>query len=157
MRNEKSFTPKSAPLKKERTLSERNLGFFQKAGEKITTIYIGNLSYQKNEKDIKSLFKTYGKVSYVRLMLDPKTMKSKGFAFVQMTSPTNAAKAIKNLDGSELDGRTLKVSVAKERNQSMTVAKVAKVKPKKEKIAEEKAPRRRRDKGLKLLFNHLNS
>lgn len=157
MRNEKSFTPKSAPLKKERTLSERNLGFFQKAGDKITTIYIGNLSYKKNEKDIKSLFKTFGKVSYVRLMLDPKTMKSKGFAFVQMTSPTNAAKAIKHLDGSQLDGRTLKVSVAKERNQSLPVATVAKAKPKKEKEDEQRNPRRKRDKGLQLLFNHLNS
>lgn len=138
--------------------SERNLGFFQK-NDTVTTIYIGNMSFKKDERDIKELFNKFGKVSYVRLMLDPETNKSRGFAFVQMPSPKNAKLAIGKLNGAKVDGRTLKVSVAKENSKSQS-AVVAR-RPKKETLENEseaapKKTKRKRDKGLKLLFNYLN-
>lgn len=154
----KKVVNKRPKAKTNKKPSERNLGFFQKNNKDIATIYIGNMSYQKKERDIKQLFSKYGEVSYVRLMLDPETSKSRGFAFVQMKDKKLAKLAIEKLNGQQLDGRTLKVSIAKENNSAS--ARVAR-KPKEEAIVSEpEAParpsKRKRDKGLKLLFNHLN-
>ncbi|MCP4915040.1 MAG: hypothetical protein GY909_18120 [Oligoflexia bacterium] len=84
---------------------------------KPVTIYIGNMAYSKDEGKIKRLFNKFGKVLSVKLILDTKTNKSKGIAFVQMTNPVAAEEAIKSLNGKEVDGRTLKVSVALEREE----------------------------------------
>ncbi len=94
-------------------LSARNLGKFQKE-KSIRTIYIGNLSYTKEEFAIKDIFKAYGEVSYVRLIREKETQKSRGIAFVQMPDQEAAQAAIKSLNKTELDGRTLKVSFAQE-------------------------------------------
>lgn len=76
------------------------------------TVYINNLSYRRNEKDIKELFYKFGKVINVKLIVDHVTNKSKGMAFVEMDSEMSAEKAIAGLHGMEIDGRTVKVTHA---------------------------------------------
>lgn len=148
------------------------VGYFQKDGS-ATTIYIGNMIYAKNEKDIQKMFQAFGPVKYAKIVVDNETEMSKGFGFVQMTHKKHADKAIKELNGSDLDGRTLKVSIAVERDSDkknfvQAQAKVARrpkgktdnsttrVKDEEEQLVP--TPRRRRDKGgLKVLFNYLDS
>ncbi len=93
-----------------------SIGYLKKDSD-MTTVYIGNLVYSKNEKSILNLFKSYGYVNFVRINRDKKTKKSKGIAFVQMKNRNEALKAIKALNGKQLDGRTLKVSIALENNK----------------------------------------
>lgn len=79
-------------------------------------IFVGNLSYQAAEYDVRSAFERYGRVSSVRLMTDPATGKSRGFAFVTMPSFEDAEEAIMRLNGSVLHGRTLVVNEARDRD-----------------------------------------
>jgi len=150
--------------KVEKTLSERNLGRFERDPEAVTTIYVGNLTFNKKEMEIKTMFSKFGPVSYVRLVCDKNTKKSKGIAFVQMPNYVDAMKAIKYLNATEVDGRTIKVSVAVESEKAKKSKLKIAARPVKDKIIEEEVEtkkirpsKRKRDKGLKLLFNHLNS
>ncbi|HDL03516.1 MAG: RNA-binding protein [Candidatus Zixiibacteriota bacterium] len=78
-------------------------------------IYIGNMSFDTTEDQIRQMFETYGEVSTVNVIADRNTGQPRGFAFVEMSAKDEAIKAIGNLNGQELDGRTLKVSEAKPR------------------------------------------
>lgn len=78
------------------------------------TIYVGNLPYRANEAVIKELFEKYGQVYSVRLLKDRQTGKRRGFGFVEMEEKAGD-KAIKALNDSEFQQRTLKVREAKER------------------------------------------
>jgi RNA recognition motif-containing protein len=80
-----------------------------------TKLYIGNLSPNTTEVQILDLFKQSGNVVSCQLIMDKITSKSKGFAFVEMGSQAEAAKAIADRNGKELDGRALKVNEAKPR------------------------------------------
>jgi RNA recognition motif-containing protein len=75
-------------------------------------IYVGNLSFQTTEDDLKDLFAQAGPVDSVRIITDRDTGRSKGFAFVEMSDGA-AAKAIAQLNGKELKGRTLTVNEAR--------------------------------------------
>ena len=77
------------------------------------TIYIGNLSYQATEEDLKSVFEDYGKVKRVVLPTDRETGRMRGFAFVEMAEDKAEDSAISNLDGAEWMGRSLKVNKAR--------------------------------------------
>lgn len=79
------------------------------------SIYVGNLSIEINEKDLTDVFAEYGNVKRVHLPLDRETGRRRGFAFVEMDTPTEEDKAIAELDGAEWEGRQLKVNKAKER------------------------------------------
>jgi cold-inducible RNA-binding protein len=79
-------------------------------------IYVGNLSYQTTEGDLSNLFEQVGQVDSVNIINDRDTGRSKGFAFVEM-SGEDAEKAIVQLNGSELDGRTLTVNEARPREE----------------------------------------
>ncbi|UXE61341.1 MAG: RNA-binding protein [Woronichinia naegeliana WA131] len=79
------------------------------------SIYIGNLSYEVTEDDLKSVFTDYGSVKRVHLPTDRETGRLRGFAFVEMNSLTEEDSAISALDGAEWMGRSLKVNKAKER------------------------------------------
>ncbi len=79
-------------------------------------IYVGNLSYQSTEDEIKSFFETAGAVSSVSIIKDKFTGKSKGFAFVEMIDDSTAQKAISELNGKELGGRQLRISEARPKN-----------------------------------------
>lgn len=83
-----------------------------------TTIYIGNLNYRRDESAVKKMFDHFGKVIFVNLIKDPKTKKRKGMGFVKMINSKDANRAIEYLNGRSVDGRTLKVSIAKEREEN---------------------------------------
>ncbi len=80
-----------------------------------TKLYVGNLSFDSTEGDIRSLFESCGSVTSCSLITDKFTGKSRGFAFVEMSSSEEAAKAISDLHGKDFDGRALTVNEAKPR------------------------------------------
>lgn len=79
------------------------------------TIYIGNLSFQASEEDIREVFADYGTVKRVSLPTDRETGRKRGFAFVEMEKEEEEDAAITELDGAEWLGRELKVNKAKPR------------------------------------------
>lgn len=79
------------------------------------SIYVGNLSYQVTEEDLKQAFAEYGKVGRVQLPTDRETGRPRGFAFVEMETEAQEQAAIDALDGAEWMGRDLKVNKAKPR------------------------------------------
>lgn len=78
-------------------------------------IYVGNLSFGTEEEGLKGAFQKFGEVGSVSIIMDRDTGRSKGFAFVEMPDDENAMEAIKNLNGSVLDGRKIRVDIAEER------------------------------------------
>ncbi len=76
-------------------------------------IYVGNLSYRMTDEDLGKLFSTYGAVSESKIVIDRETGRSKGFGFVEMPNQAEGDEAIKQLDGKEVEGRNIKVNVAK--------------------------------------------
>jgi cold-inducible RNA-binding protein len=82
-----------------------------------TRIYVGNLSFQTSQDTLRAAFEQGGrKVVEVKIVTDRDTGQPRGFAFVEMSSPAEAQAAIAALNGTELDGRTLKVNEAQERS-----------------------------------------
>lgn len=79
-----------------------------------TSIYVGNLSYDSSEQGVRQLFEQYGEVLSVKLIEDRDTGRPRGFGFVEMDA-SGASSAIQALNGTDLDGRTLKVNEAKPR------------------------------------------
>jgi RNA recognition motif-containing protein len=84
--------------------------------EKTVTIYVGNLSFQATEEDVREVFGDYGTVSRVSLPMDRESGRKRGFAFVDLSSDAEEDKAIAELDGAEWMGRDLKVNKAKPRD-----------------------------------------
>ena len=82
-----------------------------------TKLYVGNLSPTTTQAQIQDLFKGSGNVVSCTLIMDKATGKSKGFAFVEMGAEAEAAKAMADCNGKELDGRALKVNEAKPREE----------------------------------------
>ncbi len=80
-------------------------------------IYVGNLSYNVTEDALRTMFEKFGGVNSAKLITDRDTGHSKGFGFVEMETNADGHKAIENLNGSDSDGRALKVNVAKPREQ----------------------------------------
>jgi RNA recognition motif-containing protein len=76
-------------------------------------LYVGNLSYETSEASLRKAFQVHGEVTSVNLISDRDSGRSKGFAFVEMSTPEEAQKATAALDGTQLDGRALKVNEAK--------------------------------------------
>lgn len=91
---------------------------FNDPGKRFTKIYVGNLVFTAEEGRVHQLFSKFGKVGKIEVIRDSKTNKSKGIAFLQMYNKEDANKAISKLNGSIVDGRTLKVSIALERSKS---------------------------------------
>lgn len=80
-----------------------------------TKLYVGNLSYDTTEDELRTLFATAGTVNLVELIKDRDTGSSKGFAFVTMSNQEDAEKAIQQINGRSLGNRELRVSVARPR------------------------------------------
>ena len=76
-------------------------------------LYVGNLSYETTDATLSELFGAIGEVLSVNLITDRMTGRSKGFAFVEMADQTAALEAINQLNGREVDGRSLKVNEAR--------------------------------------------
>ena len=82
-----------------------------------TKLYIGNISHETTEQDLRTMFNDAGTVGTVDMIMDRKTGKSKGFAFVTMGSLDEAEKAISMFNEKELNTRTLKVNVSHPREE----------------------------------------
>ena len=81
-------------------------------------IYVGNLSFDSTEADLKGLFATYGEVVSAKIIVDQFTGKSRGFGFIEMSDREEGLKAIQALDSKDLGGRSLKVNEAKPKTDS---------------------------------------
>ena len=77
-------------------------------------IYVGNLNHETTEPQIRETFEKFGEVTSLNLVKDKENGKSKGFAFVEMSSNEHGEKAISDLNGEDLGGNLLKVNAAKE-------------------------------------------
>jgi RNA recognition motif-containing protein len=78
-------------------------------------IYVSNLGFTVQVEDLRKLFSPYGVIASVSLVLDKVTNRSRGFAFIEMPDTREAEKAISALNGIAVDGRTLNVNEAKQR------------------------------------------
>lgn len=76
-------------------------------------IYVGNLPYSSNDQSLEVLFSKYGTVESAKVIMDRDSGRSKGFAFVEMSTEEEAQEAIEQLNEKEVDGRNLKVNEAK--------------------------------------------
>ena len=94
--------------------SSSNPSEVQDESSEVSTLYVGNLPYRADEEAVQQHFEQQGSVVSVRLMKDRRTGKRKGYGFVEMNAK-GAAKAIKNLNDSMFQERTLKVRLAKEK------------------------------------------
>jgi len=79
-------------------------------------MYIGNLSYNVKESDLRDVMEEFGTVDSVKLIVDRDTRRSKGFAFVEMPESSEAIKAINELNGAEYEGRAMVVKEALPKN-----------------------------------------
>ena len=80
-------------------------------------MYVGNLSYDTTEQEIRALFSEHGDVTDVHVPTDRETGQARGFAFVTMDSKGSMESAMKALDGQELGGRNLRVNEARSREE----------------------------------------
>lgn len=79
-------------------------------------MYVGNLSYNVKESDLRDVMEEFGTVDSVKLIVDRDTRRSKGFAFVEMPESSEAIKAINELNGAEYEGRAMVVKEALPKN-----------------------------------------
>ena len=80
-------------------------------------IYVGSLSYDVTEDDLRDVFSPYGEISSLSIIKDKFSGKSKGFGFVEMPNQEGAEEAIKTLNESEVKGRNIKVNEANPREE----------------------------------------
>jgi RNA recognition motif-containing protein len=81
-------------------------------------IYVGNLSFDSSEDELKCLFEAYGAVDSARIIVDQFTSRSRGFGFIEMENREEGLKAIQELDSKDLGGRSLKVNEARPKASS---------------------------------------
>ncbi len=81
-------------------------------------LFVGSLSFQVSDLELEDLFKQYGEVVSARVITDRDTGRSRGFGFVEMNSEASAEAAINALNGSEVKGRSIAVSIAKEKSDN---------------------------------------
>ncbi|MDP7062253.1 MAG: RNA-binding protein [Planctomycetota bacterium] len=78
-------------------------------------IYVGNLSYATDDRELEDLFAPFGDIASARVITDRETGRSKGFGFVEMPDRGQAEAAIEALNGNEVDGRELRINEARPR------------------------------------------
>ncbi len=81
-------------------------------------IYVGNLSFETAEENLRQAFEAYGEVSKVNIITDRDSGRSRGFGFVEMPSKGEADAAMTGLNGQELNGQTLNVNEARPRTEN---------------------------------------
>jgi RNA recognition motif-containing protein len=81
----------------------------------LKSIFVGNLDFTATEDQVRALFEPFGTVQRVNIMTDRDTGRSRGFAFVEMSSDAEADRAIQSLNGKQLGGRTLNINEARPR------------------------------------------
>jgi RNA recognition motif-containing protein len=83
----------------------------------MKNLFVGNMSFHTTESDLTDIFKAFGQVTRVHIVMDRETGRARGFAFVEMADDAEATKAIAGLDGKDLGGRNLKVSEARPKTE----------------------------------------
>ena len=83
----------------------------------VLRLYVGNLSHQVTEADLRTLFSQAGQIKEIALIMDRDTRQPKGFGFVEMTTQAEAEKAIQMFNEHEVDGRRLTVNVARPKTE----------------------------------------
>jgi RNA recognition motif-containing protein len=83
----------------------------------VKNIFVGNLSFNTNEEELRQLFEPHGQVDRVSIMTDRDTGRSRGFGFVEMASNEDGEKAIAALNGSQVGGRTINVNEARPKTE----------------------------------------
>jgi len=83
----------------------------------VKNIFVGNLSFNTNEDELRQLFESYGQVDRVSILTDRETGRSRGFGFVEMASNEDGDKAITALNGSQVGGRTINVNEARPKTE----------------------------------------
>lgn len=81
-----------------------------------TKLFVGSLPWSVNDEKLKETFEQHGSVLSAKIIVDRDTQRSRGFGFVEMENSTDASKAIKALNDSEIDGRNIVVNEAKARS-----------------------------------------
>jgi cold-inducible RNA-binding protein len=84
----------------------------------MKNLFVGNMSFQTTESELRAMFEPFGQVSRVHIAMDRETGRARGFAFIEMPNDAEAAKAIAGLDGKEVGGRNLKVNEARPKTAS---------------------------------------
>ena len=79
-------------------------------------MYVSNLSFHTTDEDLRKLFGQFGDVSSAKVITDRETGRSRGFGFVEMESDADAGKAMKGLNNTEIEGRAIAITVARERS-----------------------------------------
>jgi len=83
----------------------------------VKNIFVGNLSFNTNEDELRQAFEAYGQVDRVSILTDRDTGRSRGFGFVEMANNEDGEKAIAALNGSQLGGRTINVNEARPKTE----------------------------------------
>ena len=83
----------------------------------MKNIFVGNLSFNTNEDELRQAFEAYGPVDRVSIMMDRDTGRSRGFGFVEMTNNEDGEKAIAGLNGSQIGGRSINVNEARPKTE----------------------------------------
>jgi len=83
----------------------------------VKNIFVGNLSFNTNEDELRQAFEAYGQVDRVSIMTDRDTGRSRGFGFVEMANSEDGEKAIAALNGSQVGGRTINVNEARPKTE----------------------------------------
>lgn len=94
----------------------KELGEFHKSKELGMNIYVGNLSREVTEEDLRQAFEAFGQVASATVIKDKITGEPRGFGFVEMTEKDKAEEAVAKLNGTELKGKTINVNEARPRN-----------------------------------------
>ncbi|MEA1981339.1 MAG: RNA-binding protein [candidate division Zixibacteria bacterium] len=81
-------------------------------------IYVGNISFETSEDNLKTIFEEYGEVASVKIIMDRETGRSRGFGFVEMSDDGQGRTAIAEVNGKEFNGRNLRVNEARERSDN---------------------------------------
>jgi cold-inducible RNA-binding protein len=89
-----------------------------KVWRKEMNIFVGNVSFQATENTLRSAFESYGEVLNVKMVTDRETGRARGFAFVEMANGDEASRAIAELNGKQLEGRSLTVNEARPREEN---------------------------------------
>ena len=83
----------------------------------MKSLFVGNMSFQTTEGELRELFAPFGQVTRVHMAMDRETGRARGFAFIEMPNDAEAAAAMTALDGKELGGRNLKVNEARPKGE----------------------------------------
>jgi RNA recognition motif-containing protein len=78
-------------------------------------MYVSNLGFHTSDDDLRKLFEQFGQVSSAKVITDRETGRSRGFGFVEMSSSTESSEAMEKLNGKEIEGRNISVTVAREK------------------------------------------